>query len=99
MLNPTLSKLSNSIVRSILIYGQHGSGKDTITKYLAHQLRWKMITFDALELIQMESGAVSNILNEAYEYWLTKDETIIVIKNYDKALNIEHLNFKYYIVN
>ena len=98
MLNPTLANLENSIVRSILIYGQHGSGKDTITKYIAHQLRWKMLTFDALELIQMESGAASNTLNEAYEYWLTKDETIIVIKNYDEVLNIEHLNFKYYIV-
>ena len=57
-----------------------------------------MITIDALDIIQMDPSAASNTLNEAYDYSLAKEETIILIKNYDEVLNIEHLNFKYYIL-
>ena len=63
MLNTTLTDYTYAIIRSILIYGQHGSGKLTITKYIAHQLRWKMVTFDALDMIQMDPSAASNRLN------------------------------------
>ena len=41
MLNTTLTDFTYAVVRSILIYGQHGCGKLTITKYITHQLRWK----------------------------------------------------------
>ena len=68
MLNTTLIDFTYAVVRSILIYGQHGSGKLTITKCIAHQLRWKMVTFDALDMIQMDPGAAGNALNEAYNY-------------------------------
>ena len=98
MLCSTLTDFTYAVFWSILIYGQHGSGKLTITKYIAHQLRWKMVTFDDLDMIQMDPSAASNTLNEAYDYWLSKDETIILIKNYDEVLNIEPSNLKYYIV-
>ena len=72
MLNISLTDFTYVVVRSILIYGQHGSGKLTITKYIAHQLRWKMVTFDALDMIQMDPSAASNTLNEAYDYLKTR---------------------------
>ena len=98
MLNNDLFKFSYGVTRSVLIYGLHGAGKMTITEYIAHQLRWKIVTFDALDIIQMEPDKVIYKLEDAYEYSVSRQKTIILIKNYEEVLNIEKTNYQYYII-
>ena len=98
MLNNDLSKFSYGVTRSVLIYGLHGAGKMTITEYIAHQLRWKIVTFDAIDLIQMEPDKVIYKLEDACEYSISRQEMIILIKNYEEILNIEKTNYQYYII-
>ena len=78
LMNKELLSHQGAFPRSVLIYGPLDTGKNTMMKYIAHQLRWNVLSFNCIDMIGSEPSKTRETIIDTYYYCFNKGETILL---------------------